>query len=557
MIRRVVLRYGWTLLLFLLAAQNLCWSSVDVAIKRARAMKPLLLGEVSVHRLLGDVLLEHDGAVMSCDSAYLFQQNNRFRAYGRVVILSKGLRIMGDSLYYEGESGTGRIFGQNVELRDTVQNYTLWSDLLDYDTRENLVRFTTWGRMRSENNELESLRGEYLANQSLSVLSGEVRFQGEELRSYSDTLEYHRNEAMLYLWGNIRMYRLEQVGICNKGWYNLNTKEFELQGDVAFRDKGEHFFSDRLFIYGERKDLEAFGHVLLEDSVRRDRIYSQHLFYWSEPRRVLADQQPMLYQVDSANLRHDTLFMRAEKFEVKSEAIVRKQDSLTQRADTVYHVWAMEQCRSFRNDFQIACDTLYLNGRDSTFTLMGKPYPYFWNGDSQISAVHITGYLGKSAVDSILLEEKVFLGSHDQGEYYNQMTGLVMHAYLRDNALDRIEIEGDGDVIFFMREAEELLGINRVKSPRYRIRMEEGRAAQATFYSETESLISPIQETEQEDRLLYGFAWRGDLRPKSSREVIPTWLLDLDFHLPLRERIDACYRNEGGASRKMQWRHNI
>lgn len=554
---RLVLRYGVMLLFSLLAALGDCWSSVDVAIKRARAMKPLLLGEASVHRLLGDVLLEHDGAIMSCDSAYLFQENNRFRAYGHVVILSKGLRIAGDSLYYEGESGTGRIFGQNVELRDTVQNYTLWSDLLDYDTRENLVRFTTWGRMRSEANELESLRGEYLANQSLSILSGEVRFQGEELRSYSDTLEYHRNEAMLYLWGNIRMYRLEQVGICNKGWYNLQSKESELQGNVAFRDKGEHFFADRLFIYGQRKDLEAFGHVLLEDSARRDRIYSQHLFYWSEPRRVVADQQPMLYQVDSTHVRHDTLFMRADKFEVKSEEIVRAADSLGVRFDTVYHTWALGQCRSFRNDFQIACDTLYLNGRDSTFSLMGKPYPYFWNEEAQISAVHITGYLGKSALDSLLLEEKVFLGSHDRGEYYNQMTGLTMRAYLRDNALDVIHIDGDGDVIFFMREDDELLGINRVKSPRYKIRMEEGRAAQATFYSETESLISPIQETEQEDRLLYGFAWRGDLRPTSPRDVIPAWLHDLDFHFPLRARIDACYEHEGGVARKMQWRHNI
>ncbi len=552
-----MLRYGLVLHLLLLAASQTCWSTVDVAIKRARSMKPLLIGDVAVHRLLGDVLLEHEGAIMSCDSAYLFQQNNRFRAYGHVLILSKGLRIMGDSLYYEGDAGTGRIFGQNVELRDTVQNYTLWSDLLDYDTRENLVRFTTWGRMRAENNELESLRGEYLANQSLSILTGEVRFQGEELRSFSDTLEYHRAEAMLYLWGNIRMYRLEQVGLCNRGWYNLNTKESELRGSVAFRDKGEHFFADRLHIYGAQKELEAFGNVLLEDSVRRDRIYSQHLFYWSEPQRVLADQQPLLYKVDSAALRHDTLLVCAQKFEVKSEVIFSNKDTLHLSADTVYHIWAQERCRSFRNDFQIACDTLYINGRDSLFTLVGTPYPYVWNGESQISAVHITGYLGKQGVDSILLEEKVFLGSHDKEDYYNQMTGLVMRAYLRDNNLDRIDIAEDGDVIFFMREDEKLLGINRVKSPRYRIRMVEGRAAQATFYQETESIISPIQDTQPEDRILYGFAWRGDLRPNIPNDVIPSWLTNLDFHLPLRLRIDTYYRDEGGASRKMEWRHNI
>lgn len=544
------------LVLFLSANILSCRASVDVSIKRARSMKPLQIGERTVHRLLGDVLLEHDGAIMRCDSAYLFQENNRFRAYGRVVIHSKGLRIVGDSLYYEGELGTGRIFGKNVELRDTIQNYTLWSDVLDYDTQENSVRFSTWGRMRSEKNELESLRGEYLADQSLTILSGEVRFQGEELRSFSDTLEYNSNARMLYLWGNIRMYRLEQVGLCNKGWYNLDTKQSELQGSVAFRDKGEHFFSDRLYIDSEKKTLEATGHVLLEDSVRQDRTYTEHLFYWSEPQRIIADKAPMIYRVDSTSLPADTLYMRAESFDIKAETLERKVSGKLQY-DTVYHIWALNKVRSYRNDFQIACDTLYVNGRDSLFTLQGKPYPYLWNANSQISAEHITGYLGEQGVDSMYFEDKVFVGMQDGDEYYNQMTGLVMHAYLHENKLNCIRMEGEGDVIFFMREAEELIGVNRIKSPRYKIEIVDNAASEVVFYTTTQSVMLPLHETQQEDRVLYGFRWRSDLRPKSKEDIIPSWLQDLNFHTTLREQIDDCYKKEGGTTRKMSWRHEI
>ena len=544
------------LVLFLIANILSCRASVDVSIKRARSMKPLQIGGRTVHRLLGDVLLEHDGAIMRCDSAYLFQENNRFRAYGRVVIHSKGLRIVGDSLYYEGELGTGRIFGKNVELRDTIQNYTLWSDVLDYDTQENSVRFSTWGRMRSEKNELESLRGEYLADQSLTILSGEVRFQGEELRSFSDTLEYNSNARMLYLWGNIRMYRLEQVGLCNKGWYNLDTKQSELQGSVAFRDKGEHFFSNRLYIDSEKKTLEATGHVLLEDSVRQDRTYTEHLFYWSEPQRIIADKAPMIYRVDSTSLPADTLYMRAESFDIKAETLERKVSGKLQY-DTVYHIWALNKVRSYRNDFQIACDTLYVNGRDSLFTLQGKPYPYLWNANSQISAEHITGYLGEQGVDSMYFEDKVFVGMQDGDEYYNQMTGLVMHAYLHENKLNCIRMEGEGDVIFFMREAEELIGVNRIKSPRYKIEIVDNAASEVVFYTTTQSVMLPLHETQQEDRVLYGFRWRSDLRPKSKEDIIPSWLQDLNFHITVREQIDDCYKKEGGTTRKMSWRHEI
>lgn len=544
------------IVVFLIASIVSSRASVDVSIKRARSMKPLQIGERTVHRLLGDVLLEHDGAQMRCDSAYLFQDNNMFRAYGHVTIHSKGLRIVGDSLYYEGELGTGRIFGKNVVLRDTVQHYTLWSDVLDYDTRENSVRFSTWGRMRSEKNEIESLRGEYLANQSLSILSGEVRFQGEELRSFSDTLEYNSSAAMLYLWGNIRMYRLEQVGLCNKGWYNLNTKESELRGNVAFRDKGEHFFSDRLFVDGEKKTLEATGHVLLEDSVRQDRIYSEHLYYWSEPRRVLADRAPMLYRVDSVGAKPDTLFMRAECFDVKAEVLQRMKVGIT-KPDTVYHIWGLRQVRSYRSDFQTACDTIYFNGRDSVFTLHGNPYPYLWNGKSQISAEHITGYLSKRAVDSMYFVDKVFVGMEDRDTYYNQMTGLEMRAYLTDNKLRRIWMDGEGEVIFFMREEDELIGVNRIKSPQYRIEIIDNEAAEAVFYTTTESVMLPMIETQQEDRVLYGFLWRDDLRPKNKSMIIPSWLHDLNFHAGLRTRIDRCYVKEGGGKRRMSWRHEI
>lgn len=529
--------------------------AVDVTIKRARSMKPLQVGESVVHRLLGEVCLEHDGAVMQCDSAYLTQATNQFSAYGRVTIYSKDLRIVGDSLYYDGQLGLGRIFGHDVVLRDTVKNYTLWSDILDYDTHENSVRFSTWGRMRSEQNELESLQGIYLSDESLTVLTGEVRFQGEELRSFSDTLKYYRDSEMLYLWGNIRIYRQEQVGLCNKGWYNLKTKASELEGSVAFRNRGEHFFADRLVIDGQAHTMEAFGQVLLEDSLREDRVYSEHLYYWSTPRRVLADRNPLLFRIDGTENKQDSLYLRAEKFDLRDEVLLL--DSIKHLTDTVYHIWAQELVRSFRSDLQVACDTLYVNGRDSTVHLIGKPYPYLWNEKSQISAENIVGYIGKGGLDSIYFEEKVFLGSLDREENYNQMTGLKMRAYLSQNTLEYVLIEGDGEVIFFMRDEDDLVGINRIKSPTYKIVIRDHEIDEAVFYSETESTILPIVETQQEDRVLYGFRWRDDLRPHSPSDIVPAWLSDLNFYTSLRMRIDSCYWQEGGTARRMQWRHEI
>src|SRR5688500_3165844 len=57
---------------------------------------------ISAKRLIGDVICEHEGAVMKCDSAYLYD-NNSMDAFGRIsIVKGDSIFVYGDKLHYDG-----------------------------------------------------------------------------------------------------------------------------------------------------------------------------------------------------------------------------------------------------------------------------------------------------------------------------------------------------------------------------------------------------------------------------------------------------------------------
>ena len=55
--------------------------------------------------LKGNVKLEHNEAIMTCDSAYLFMKSNSFHAFNNIkIIQNDSLEMKGDTLFYYGNT---------------------------------------------------------------------------------------------------------------------------------------------------------------------------------------------------------------------------------------------------------------------------------------------------------------------------------------------------------------------------------------------------------------------------------------------------------------------
>lgn len=130
-----------------------------IEIRRAtRGIYDKVLGD-NAQRLIGDVMVEHDGSILWCDSAYLYGDKNSMDAFGHVHIqMNDTLHLYGDKLYYDGNTRIVEVH-QNVRLID--KKLTLYTDELIYKRNEKVGEYFVWGKVVDSANVLTSKRGFY------------------------------------------------------------------------------------------------------------------------------------------------------------------------------------------------------------------------------------------------------------------------------------------------------------------------------------------------------------------------------------------------------------
>ena len=75
---------------------------------------------VDARRLIGDVECEHEGAVMRCDSAYLFS-DKKLIAYGHIsIIKGDSIFVYGDSLRYDATTKPNTQLGVPLLLTNNL-----------------------------------------------------------------------------------------------------------------------------------------------------------------------------------------------------------------------------------------------------------------------------------------------------------------------------------------------------------------------------------------------------------------------------------------------------
>lgn len=563
-----------------------------VEIVYARSMRPLQYEGREVLRLLGSVRLMHDSAVMTCDSAYVDQRTNTFEAYGGVTIVSGANRITGDTLYYDGDAGSGRMVGRIVRLRDTVQGATLVSDQVLFDTRTQAAHYSTWGVIYMRGSQLRSRHGHYDSEAKIASVAHGVSYFGDTIEAFGDSLQYHQLEERLYFWGPTRLYKDHRMAYGERGWYDERTEELEISLN-AYADYGAyHLFADWLHGDDRSRHVRARGRVVGEDSLCRRRLYAPEAYYWHSADSGITHGRSLLFVLDSVAVgescsssssgrlmqeggavtadsvgfgsdvvgdtvwRVDTLMVAANGFTAWGDTVPRF-DTVGERigVDTVRTFRAIGRVQIYHPDLQAAADTLFFYQKDSTFHLYRNPFPLIWTNDVQIQAQSITGHLGDGRLDSVEFLDRVMLGNPDADSvHYNQLGGERMVCYF-DSAggtLRTVWVYGETELIYFMRDGAELVGVNRVSSPRVRIDFDGSGLSGATFFEGPSSKILPMVDATREDRWLFGFSWQGDHHPLHWRIVQPGWLTDFDPHALVRQTVDR-FRSVEGKRLQDQW----
>ena len=316
----------------------------------------------------GNVRFRHDSVYMYCDSACYYDGTDGFEAFGNVrMVQGDTLFLYGDRLYYDGPSRMARM-RDNVRMEN--RTVTLLTDSLNYDRAYNLGYFFDGGTMMDDQNVLTSEWGEYSPQTKQSVFNYDVRLVNPQFTLTSDTLRYNTATKVANIVGPSDIWSGTSHIWSEKGTYNTITGKADLYNRSLLLDGGKQLTGDTLFYDRNTGIGEAFGHMVMTDTVNRNMMTGEYGYYDEQRKFAFATDSAVAIdysQGDSLFLHADTLL--AETFHINTDSMYRE-------------MRAFHKVRFYRTDLQGTADSLVFSTVDSCLTMYRDPI--VWNANQQL-----------------------------------------------------------------------------------------------------------------------------------------------------------------------------
>ena len=466
--------------------------------------------------LRGNVIFRHENALMYCDSAYFYDQTNSLDAFGHVRFeQGDTLQGFGDKLFYDGNKKLARL-RNHVKLVHGRMNENptiLTTDSLNYDRAAGVAYYFDNGKIRDSLNTLVSVRGSYWPKNKQAVFSKEVKLTHPKFVLTSDTLLYNTDTKIADIVSPTEIIYEQETDIhTSLGWYNTdNERSMLLNRSIVHHADGREMTGDTIF-YDKRIGFgEVIGKMEMRDSVQQATLSGEYGQMWEDDSRGYAtDSALMVDWSDSAHYAYihaDTLF--TEELHYTDSALL---DSTYRRVRAHFGV------RVYRDDMQMSCDSLVYLGSDSTIHLYTNPI--CWSDSQQIAADSMVVYIVHGTVAKAAGYGNAICIMHDSLDYFNQMSGKELVAYLEDGEVTIVDMSGNALTIYYPKEDDgSYVGLNTTESSYIRVYVDNQEIDHIRFTKETTGVIYPLDQVPAGGDRLAQFFWADNVRPISPEDV--------------------------------------
>ena len=452
--------------------------------------------------LKGNVRFRHDDALLYCDSAYFFEQENSFNAYGHVrIVQGDTLFIYGDILYYDGNTKMARL-RKNVRMHN--RTVFLTTDSLNYDRGANVGYYFTGGKLTDVTNTLTSKFGYYYPGLDMALFRRNVQLTNPNFVMNADTLKYFTETHLAQILGPTTIvYGKETTIYSEKGWYDTTTEQSELLlNSLITHQDGKTLKGDTIF-YDKKKGIgRAHNHVELDDTVKKISLRGNYLYYKEDREVALAKDSALMIDHSST----DTLYLNADT--LFSYAV----DSANKVVEAFYNV------RVFRKDVQAVCDSARYETRDSVLHLM--KLPVLWSDNQQITGDTIRIFSVNGAVERMQVINSAFVCQREDSIRFNQLSGKEVTAYVTKGELYRVDVRGNAQSIFFPREADStMIGMNQTESSFLTVYLKKQKIDRIVLYPTPIGVMTPLDQVVVESLYLPNYSWQVAIRPLKWEDV--------------------------------------
>lgn len=452
--------------------------------------------------LTGNVKVNHDGVVLTCNKAYFFQKENYLKAFGNVQLV-QGDTLYLNSKYAEYNGNLKKAFATGNAVM-TSPDATLATDTINFDRNVQEVFYNTKGTIVNKDNTLVSKSGRYYVAEKKFQFLTEVTLTNPKYVVKSNHLDYYSNSGHTYLLGPSTITSKANYIYTEKGFYDTkkNLAHFLRKSYIRYDDR--LIEGDSLYYNRNIEFASATRNVKITDSINRGIVKGHYAEVYK-----LKDSMFVTKRAVAVNfVDNDSVYIHGKKLMVtgkEGERILR----------------AYNNVRFYKTDMSGKCDSIHSNSKTALTKLIGNPI--LWNGESQITGdvMHLIGDNTTKKLDSLKVLNNTFIVSRDTlGTGFNQVKGLNLFGKFREGKLHDVDVIKNTEVIYYSRnDANELVGINKSVSSKINLILENNAIETITFFKNVDGDLYPEADLPENARKLRGLVWRGDERIKSKDDI--------------------------------------
>ncbi len=461
----------------------------------------------------GGLLVDHETELTSRAGYYLVDQKiASFK--GNVIVHHRDFDLKSDSLIYLGDEDQG------------------------------IVRFVSFTQIVQDDAEITCYSGYYDLSESKAFFAGGANYQAPSRRAKAEKIYYDKEKKLITLVGEAVIFEKDRVVRADSIVYYEDSEDIQLIGDAHFKNEKSQISADVLFYDGKTKAVTtsgqtyivdgtriiqadavdyqedsgwaiARGHVVLRDTVQNTTIIADKALYRKADQFIKAfgSTRPLLIKANQS----DSLFISADTLFSYREALA---DSSATQADSQRIILAYADVKVYKKDFQVVCDSLSYESRDSSFRFYHQPV--IWSDTTQLFADTIYAYMSDNEISKMQLLQNGFIINSNDGQYYNQIKGRQLFADFKTGSLSRVLVKGNSESYYFVLDDEgAYIGLNKAVCSQIELEFgDKNKITSIDFYQEPKFEFVPIQDLLGSSPKLGGFSWDEDRRPTSKWDVL-------------------------------------
>ena len=431
-------------------------------------------------RLVGNVKLGLGDAILTCDSAYRFD-NGQFEVFSDVYIyeISKSgerSEMWANYAVLDPESETVDI---SEGVRFNHEEFTIECPSLKYGLDSKLVSYVQRAQIIEGDRILSSDVGVYNPLTDRLYAGGDVEIIENEDLIISDSLAIDRNDKTLLLFKHSVIDINGAMIECEKGEYDGETERGWFAGKASIKDIQGLLSGDSIFVNRGNNEGQAWGNVTVCDS--------------SAAMTVCGDYASRIKGAEIVKVNDSTSFVKLMNIEgedtlkMNCRVLEREQDLLFAYGGVVF-----EQ-GSFSGDG----DSLSWDRGSDEIWLLGEPVVWSEEDEMTSDTVKMVLKQNKPSVMKLIGRANVFSPANDSLDH--KISGRNLDAAFKEGKLHQVDVSGNGTVLYYSVDENEKMSRNRATCAHIQMLFSGGSVTRITLLSNPEGRFEELNNEMEDD----------------------------------------------------------